>query len=527
MTDNLPAPAKAQIVTGGQVAALVPRSLEEAYRLADAMSRSGMTPNTIKSPEAVLVAIMAGAELGMAPFQSLQSFAVISGKPALWGDAIPALLLARGFKIREWFDNAAPEYPDNMVARCEITRPDGDVIEGEFSVADAKEGLLWTKSGPWQTSRKRMLKMRARAFAARDGAADVLRGLYVADEVQDYQPGAVESDTRQGTGMVERLKSRPTEVDAAGFNVRQIAADTEAAHPKGRQKKAEPAAEPEAAHDAQTGEIIDGHFTEAEPARGGAGEAAQAEVKPEATDAAAEAETPASDDLAATLGGDDLPASLKGEDDGFPGDKPVEGQQETVSLATALGMDEQQGQTLAPSDDVQEGVAGPGEVYFLAADRELDAAGKRATFKDGAPFSRSTPKDEIMVYDDHAPAQGQGPIFDFLMALHTFPTWDAEKAAIAALYKTDEWNEAEPKEQAAVFLAAWTRAAELKVDPGADAPAFRVWVMTSTDDEAITGTYAYLKKQPAFIAMVSSNPAVEAKLDAIVAARRAAIKGRR
>ena len=198
-----------------------------------------------------------------------------------------------------------------------------------------------------------------------------------------------------------------------------------------------------------------------------------------------------------------------------------------MSLATALGMVEQQGQTLAPSDDVQEGVAGPGDVYFLAADRELDAAGKRATFKDGAPFSRSTPKDEIMVYDDHAPAQGHGPIFDFLMALHTFPTWDAEKAAIAALYKTDEWNEAEAAEQEAVFLAAWTHAVKLKVDPGADAPAFRVWVMTATDDEAITGTYAYLKKGAAFQAMVSSNPAVEAKLDAIVAARRAAIKGRR
>src|SRR5580658_7958205 len=89
-TENLPTVAKPQLHAGGRVAALVPQTLEEAYRLADAMSQSGLTPNGIKTPQAVMVAIMAGAELGLPPFQACQSFAVINGRPSIWGDAIPA-----------------------------------------------------------------------------------------------------------------------------------------------------------------------------------------------------------------------------------------------------------------------------------------------------------------------------------------------------------------------------------------------------------------------------------------------------
>src|SRR5690606_32076322 len=131
-------------------------------------------------PEQVLVAIMAGAELGFAPFQALQSFAIINGKPNIWGDAIPALLWSRGFKIKEWFDN--DDEPSK--AFCRITRPDGEVIERTYSTADAKKASLIGKQGPWQTNQKRMLQMRARGFGARDGAADVLRGMQVAEEVQ-------------------------------------------------------------------------------------------------------------------------------------------------------------------------------------------------------------------------------------------------------------------------------------------------------------------------------------------------------
>ncbi len=142
---NVPAvhTPKPPIVAGGTVAAIIPATFDEAARIGNAFSKSGLAPRSMQSPEACTTAIIAGAELGLPPFMSLQSFAVVNGRATLWGDAIPALLWSRGFKLREWFENLSTDYPDNMTAMCEVTRPDGQVILGEFSVFDAKEALLF------------------------------------------------------------------------------------------------------------------------------------------------------------------------------------------------------------------------------------------------------------------------------------------------------------------------------------------------------------------------------------------------
>lgn len=225
---------KPQLVAGAPVAALVPQTLEEAFRLAGALAASGMAPRGMDKPEQIMVAIMAGAELGLAPFQSLQSFAVVNGRPTLWGDGLMAVVKARGVKVREWFEGEA----DDLIARCEVTRPDtGEVTPGEFSVADAKKAGLWGKQGPWQQYPKRMLKMRARV-ALRDGCADMLRGIQIREEVEDYQP--IRDVTPATTGMRARLEARQT-ADAPGFDADHIARETGA----------------QPAHDPETGEITE------------------------------------------------------------------------------------------------------------------------------------------------------------------------------------------------------------------------------------------------------------------------------
>lgn len=218
------APPRPSLTTGGQVAAIIPRSLDETYRMATAISASGLAPNTLKSPEQVMVAIIAGAELGLPPFQSLQSFAVINGRPAIWGDGLIAVVRSQGFKVREWMEGEG----DQMIAYCEVTRPDnGEVIPGEFSVADAKKAGLWNKTGPWQTSPKRMLKMRARGFACRDGAADVLRGFQLREEVEDYQP-IRDVTPRQGPDLAARLAApADAEPSAEGFTAHHGEAQVE------------------------------------------------------------------------------------------------------------------------------------------------------------------------------------------------------------------------------------------------------------------------------------------------------------
>lgn len=162
---------------GGTIAGIVPQSIEEVFRLAQAVHISGLAPRDLNTPEKITVAVMTGLELGLPPMFSLNKIAVINGRPTLWGDALPGLLWSRGFKIREWISDE--------VAHCEVTRPDGDKIERTFSPADAQKAGLKDKAGPWKQYPTRMLQMRARGFACRDGAADVLGGLYLREEIED------------------------------------------------------------------------------------------------------------------------------------------------------------------------------------------------------------------------------------------------------------------------------------------------------------------------------------------------------
>lgn len=192
--------AKPALVAGGNVEAIIPRTLEETFRLAGAIQQSGMAPASFKTPEAVMVAIMAGAELGLPPFQALQSFAVVNGRPTLWGDGLVAVARTNGAKVKEWSDGHA----DAMVAHCIVTRPDGEEIERSFSVAEAKKAGLWGKQGPWTQYPQRMLAMRARAYALRDGCADYLRGFQVREEVEDYQP--IRDVSPKPSGIAARLQ---------------------------------------------------------------------------------------------------------------------------------------------------------------------------------------------------------------------------------------------------------------------------------------------------------------------------------
>jgi ribosome modulation factor len=180
MTEQIKAP----VVAGGGMAAIVPTDIEQTFRLSQALARGGdMVPKHFQNqPEAIMAAIMRGMEIGLAPMQALSNIAVINGRASLWGDALPALMQRAGHTIDMQIEGEG----DEMKAVATLTRGDnGKVTTREFSVVDAKKANLWGKAGPWQTYPKRMLQMRARAWAVRDGASDALMGLQVAEEMQD------------------------------------------------------------------------------------------------------------------------------------------------------------------------------------------------------------------------------------------------------------------------------------------------------------------------------------------------------
>jgi hypothetical protein len=157
------------------------RSFDEMARFCKAIVNSGLAPKGFNSPEAVMVAVQHGLELGLAPMQALQSIAIINGKPCIYGDAALALCTAHPAFLD------IEETAEGNTATCVVKRRDRSAVVRTFSEADAKKAGLWGKSGPWQQYPARMLQMRARSWALRDAFPDALRGLGIREEVSDYQ----------------------------------------------------------------------------------------------------------------------------------------------------------------------------------------------------------------------------------------------------------------------------------------------------------------------------------------------------
>ncbi|HEY1244341.1 MAG TPA: recombinase RecT [Hyphomicrobiaceae bacterium] len=166
---------------GGRIAAIVPRSFAECWEQSQILARSKLVPTVFhQKPEDICVAIMHGLEVGLLPNQALASIAVINGRPTLWGDGM--LAVVRGSGLVESFE----ETDDGQTATCAVKRRgEPRPTVRQFSLEDAKRAGLLGKQGPWTQYPQRMRQMRARSWALRDGFADVLKGLYSAEEAQD------------------------------------------------------------------------------------------------------------------------------------------------------------------------------------------------------------------------------------------------------------------------------------------------------------------------------------------------------
>lgn len=159
---------------------LSPQNFDQALTFSKYLAGSDMVPKDFKGkPENCLIAMQWGYELGMKPLQAIQNIAVINGRPAMWGDAVIALV--RSSPLCEYVQ----ESDDGNTATCRVKRKGEPEQVRTFSADDARAAGLSGKQGPWTQYPKRMRQLRARAFALRDVFPDVLRGMPVAEEVMD------------------------------------------------------------------------------------------------------------------------------------------------------------------------------------------------------------------------------------------------------------------------------------------------------------------------------------------------------
>lgn len=209
----------------GEVLAIIPRNVEEAQRYASGLIKAGIVPdsyrfegkkqNEINAP-LVLMGVMKAMELGLPPQTGIGALYAVNGRFSVYGDGAIGLiqrhrLIAKHTerRIGPSFDPATElaDWPDDYgwtVSYWRVGQEEPYV--GTFTVRDAKRGGMWLNSykKPWLQYPDRMLYNRARAFALRDGFADALMGLGIAEEERDRLP-----DVDGGA-----LKAEPGEVPA-------------------------------------------------------------------------------------------------------------------------------------------------------------------------------------------------------------------------------------------------------------------------------------------------------------------------
>ena len=167
------------------------KTVDDAWFAAQMIHRSGYAGKSNDTPAKCFAAIMLGKRLGVDPFTAVNRIAVINGLPSVWGDLAIGLVQRSG--LLDDFEESEVGEGEALTAVCRLKRK-GIPTEyvGRWSVRDNKtaglEGRNVHKNFP-----KRMRQMRARGFALRDAFADILGGLYLAEELIGLSPAAMHS----------------------------------------------------------------------------------------------------------------------------------------------------------------------------------------------------------------------------------------------------------------------------------------------------------------------------------------------
>jgi hypothetical protein len=161
--------------------AIVPRSLDDLELLSKRLAESSLIPAAMRAnmPN-VLVTIMTGQELGLAPMAALRSIHVIEGKPVLGADAMVAIVIASG--KAEYFTRVAES--EEAVTYETKRRGDPHPRRCTWTMEMAKHAGLHLKDN-WRGYKRPMLAARSKAELARDVYPDVLAGCYTHDELDN------------------------------------------------------------------------------------------------------------------------------------------------------------------------------------------------------------------------------------------------------------------------------------------------------------------------------------------------------
>jgi hypothetical protein len=149
--------------------------LERALKVCQHFMASKALPQSYTTPQAVLMAIQAGRELGMKPIESINGMMVINGQVKLWGTALTGRVTKMGYKIK-WGQCT------DQIATVSIIDPSGAETGVEtYTIDEAKRaGLLGKKN--WTGHAKTMLRWRALGNAVKFNFPHLLQGYSLVED---------------------------------------------------------------------------------------------------------------------------------------------------------------------------------------------------------------------------------------------------------------------------------------------------------------------------------------------------------
>jgi hypothetical protein len=196
------------MANGNQIAvrdntALMPQTLDEKMKMATLLAKSGLVPNTLNTPEKVLVALQTGHELGLTAMVSVNNVVPINGKPTLSADIMYALARSNPeYGGIEW------KFRNKEKAECVIKRITAkgvtESFTGYFDMEMAKQAGLAGKD-TYVKYPDRMVRARALSRACKEAFPDVFAGIYSSEEAEDIEIETMrnvtpETPEHKGTG---------------------------------------------------------------------------------------------------------------------------------------------------------------------------------------------------------------------------------------------------------------------------------------------------------------------------------------
>ncbi len=189
--------------------AIIPSSLPEVQSMAEVLAKSNLLPEDLRGKVAdVMVQILAGQELGLAPMASIRGVHIVKGKPILSADTMVALVHGSG--LCEYF-SCVEETADRVTYETK-RRGSPHPQRVTWSDEDTKLAGLNTKDN-WRLHKKQMRRARAKAILARDVYPDVIAGCYDPDEITvpaSRIPTAPQVDAVDAEFIEQPADSEPT-----------------------------------------------------------------------------------------------------------------------------------------------------------------------------------------------------------------------------------------------------------------------------------------------------------------------------